>query len=85
MAVTLYLLWLGTMTKKIAPLYWLAVSGAAVVVTAPLNASDLRGRNDRADLTALEMFDVDQRLREPVASASASSKSASGLTISCAS
>jgi hypothetical protein len=27
--------------------------------TASLNASALRGRNDRADLTALEMFDVD--------------------------
>ena len=31
-AVTLYLLWLGMVTKEISPLYWLAVSGAAVVV-----------------------------------------------------
>lgn len=31
-AVTLYLLWLGMITKEISPLYWLAVSGAAVVV-----------------------------------------------------
>ena len=31
-AVTLYLLWLGMITKEILPLYWFAVSGAAVLV-----------------------------------------------------
>jgi hypothetical protein len=31
-AVVLYLLWLGFITKEISPLYWLAVSGAAVVI-----------------------------------------------------
>jgi hypothetical protein len=31
-AVTLYLLWLGTITKEISPLYWLAVSGAAALI-----------------------------------------------------
>ncbi len=31
-AVTLYLLWLGMITKEILPLYWLAVSGAAVLM-----------------------------------------------------
>lgn len=30
--VTLYLLWLGMITKEILPLYWFAVSGAAVLV-----------------------------------------------------
>jgi hypothetical protein len=30
-AMTLYLLWLGTITKEISPLYWFAVSGAAVL------------------------------------------------------
>jgi hypothetical protein len=31
-AITLYLFWLGTITKEIWPLYWLALSGAAVVI-----------------------------------------------------
>ena len=31
-AVTLYLVWLGMITKEILPLYWFAVSGAAVLV-----------------------------------------------------
>ena len=31
-AVTLYLLWLGVITKENLPLYWFAVSGGAVVV-----------------------------------------------------
>jgi hypothetical protein len=30
--VTLYLLWLGTITKEISPVYWFAISGASILV-----------------------------------------------------
>ena len=30
--VTLYLLWLGTISKEISPVYWFAVSGASILV-----------------------------------------------------
>ena len=29
---TLYLLWLGLVSKEISPLYWMAISGAAVII-----------------------------------------------------
>lgn len=37
--VTLYVLWLGIITKEISPVYWFAISGASILVHQICNRS----------------------------------------------